>query len=226
MPAPLHPTYPTASVNSPRPRHTSSQPSQIQLESGDQLLRSSLPRPALLRGGIREKEPKKHVRFASEIPSNEDKSKSRPKSNSGAKKLLRSPSKFVRVEASNPSLKAVAANTSAKKILPPAISLPRPEYSHHEFDHHRERSPHGPGDYSKKALSPRKPALILPPVPDAPKTLIPPPAPRPARSATPDLPEVDGEMMFGPLPAIKKSFFAIHDPRPKIAHQKMNVQSK
>jgi hypothetical protein len=61
---------------------------------------------------------------------------------------------------------------------------------------HAEMSRQGPK--SKPSADPRN--AIPPLVPNAPTIRRQPPAPRPARLPTPDLPDIDGAMMFGPQP--------------------------
>lgn len=177
----------------------------------------------------------KTVHWASSVVDNEFKTKLSPKS---------PPTIEARPESSTPSpvrsssslpLGTPIANTSVKMSSNPSSRqqpTQMPSQIHQLSSTASKASPHqGPHISSSRANISRKmgpPSVrrppkvkyaVPPPVPDAPWTQRPPPAPRPNRLLTPELPEIDASKLFGVSP-----FHAAHGSPLGPSQGKMDLQ--
>ena len=126
----------------------------------------------------------------------------------------------------NPSASRQQSNYNFVQSHRP-MSPPCPEHSRAPA-HRPAETLAGPNSASKMASPKRKShatARKAPPaVPDAPRAYYPPPAPRPARLPTPDLPEIDEAKFFVPKDKLFDFSRGRSDPRGRPIHQKTDNQ--
>lgn len=235
-----NPNHHHDSVNTTRPTYRELPPQSADRLGSPRCPRSPRPAPSpsldLSRGHRRKKGKKVH--WDPSVVDNEQKMQSRPKKSTAAH-----PSKShdgPAVPGLPASSKSATANTS-EKITPSHSRQPsdknfiqdRYPKSPPRLKHSRGRAyepSHAGANSSSKRISspnPKSPTKFRktpPTAPDPPRTYHPPPAPRPARLPTPDLPEIEEFKFFVPKDKLFDFSRGRNDPRQRPIYHKTDVQ--
>jgi hypothetical protein len=239
MPEQVYPDHAVNSINRGRPTHL-----EILQLPPNRPRSPGPPRSALSPStgpSRRHHRNRKNVRWDPSIKDNEHKMLPRSQKSAPAERPLKSS-----VKPSNQPASPTLPTTITPKKINPAATRQQPNYNYNKSMRPMSPSPlqnsrapahrpayteAGANSASRRVLSPspRCPTKIrktLPAVPDASRSHCPPPAPRPARLPTPDLPEIEESKFFVPKDKLFDYHWERGDARGRPVHLKTDDQRR